>query len=339
MEKLSETLLFYPLCDIMILAQKYSNSRKDELMVNLKSAAIACGVVATCLGGGLGMSYVNSTLVDSADIVEEVSYASDTSDYEVSETASDISLTASENAASVKKVTTSSMTGSTEVRSEESGNNESSTSEISTADNSANATSAASAATVPAPVHALVSEEQETEPITEAQTESETVFAAEATAESVIAPIPPSADALTQTPVPYEAGTPTNTASDDTSGTTVVSDNSSGWLPITDEEYIILCNAVANEAGSDWISIYDKARVVEVIMNRVHSSQFPNTIYGVLAQPFQFEGSYSYVNLGTFSGIVTDNVKQAVDLYFSSPESFSEGYYYFYGDGYQNYFY
>ena len=66
-----------------------------------------------------------------------------------------------------------------------------------------------------------------------------------------------------------------------------------GIIPITDEEYIILCNAVANEAGSDWISVYDKARVVEVIMNRVHSSLFPNTIYGVLAQPFQFEGSYS----------------------------------------------
>ena len=74
-------------------------------------------------------------------------------------------------------------------------------------------------------------------------------------------------------------------------------------------------------------------------MNRVHSNLFPNTIYGVLAQPYQFEGSYTYVNLGNYSGIVTDKVKEAVDLYFSSPESFSEGYLYFYGDGYQNYFY
>ena len=164
-------------------------------------------------------------------------------------------------------------------------------------------------------------------------------FTAEATAESVIAPIPPSTEALTQAPDPTTTDLSADTASENTSGTTVVTENSYGWLPITDEEYIILCNAVANEAGSDWISVYDKARVVEVIMNRVHSDQFPNTIYGVLAQPFQFEGSYSYVNLGTFSGIVTDAVKEAVDLYFSSPESFGEGYFYFYGDGYQNYFY
>ena len=321
----------------MILAQKYSNSRKDELMVNLKSAAIACGVVATCLGGGLGMSYVNSTLVDSAEIVEEVSYISETSENEVSETASDtVTAAASGNATSNEKVTTSNETS--EMKSDESGNNESSTSEISTAVNTANATSAASAATVPAPVHALATEEPEIEPITEAQTEP-VAFTTEATAESVIAPIPPSTEALTQAPDPTTTDLSADTASENTSGTTVVTENSYGWLPITDEEYIILCNAVANEAGSDWISVYDKARVVEVIMNRVHSDQFPNTIYGVLAQPFQFEGSYSYVNLGTFSGIVTDAVKEAVDLYFSSPESFSEGYFYFYGDGYQNYFY
>ena len=326
----------------MILAQKYSNSRKDELMVNLRSAAIACGVVATCLGGGLGMSYVNSTFVDSTDIVEEVSFVSDTSVNGISETVSDNeSAAASENATSNEKVTTSKLAFSdneSEVKSEESGNNESSTSEISTADNSANVTSAASAATVPAPVHALDTEDAETETIIEAQTEFVTESVTEATPESVIAPIPPSAEALTQTHDAYVAGS-ADTASDDTSGTTVVSENSYGMLPITDEEYIILCNAVANEAGSDWISVYDKARVVEVIMNRVNSGLFPNTIYGVLAQPYQFEGSYSYVNLGTFSGIVNDSVKEAVNLYFSSPGSFSEGFLYFYGDGYQNYFY
>jgi hypothetical protein len=311
-------------------------------MVNLKSAAIACGVVATCLGGGLGMSYVNSTYVDSTEIVEEVSLNGETSENGISETVSDTeSAAASEIATSNEKVTTSKLTYSESEgndKSEESGNNESSTSEISTADNSANATSAVSAATVPAPVHAPITEEAETETIIEAQTEFVTENVTEATPESVIAPIPPSAEALTQTPDAYVAGL-ADTASDDTSGTTVVSDNSYGVLPITDEEYIILCNAVANEAGSDWISVYDKARVVEVIMNRVNSGLFPNTIYGVLAQPYQFEGSYNYVNLGTFSGYVNESVKEAVNLYFSSPESFSEGYLYFYGDGYQNYFY
>ena len=94
---------------------------------------------------------------------------------------------------------------------------------------------------------------------------------------------------------------------------------------ITAEELKVLCEQF-------------KAKVVEVIMNRVKSETFPNTIYGVLAQPNQFDGAYNYINLGVFSSFVTDTVKEAVDLYFSSPETFSEGYYYFYGDGYQNHF-
>ena len=328
----------------MILAQKYSNSRKDELMVNLKAAALACGVVATCLGGGLGMSYINSVNVSSADFVEEAEYSYEVTEDEVSESAV-IYDADKEYAAANENVTTSNETDSDEtietsdIVSEESGNNESSTSEISTAVSTANATTAASAATVPAPVHAPATEELETEPMTEAQTESVIGYSTAATAESVAAPIPPSTEALTQSPESTETDLTAISGPADTSGTSVVSGNGAGWLPITDEEYIILCNAVANEAGSDWISVYDKARVVEVIMNRVNSNLFPNTIYGVLAQPFQFEGSYSYVNLGTYSSIVTDKVKEAVDLYFSSPESFSEGYYYFYGDGYQNYFY
>lgn len=112
-----------------------------------------------------------------------------------------------------------------------------------------------------------------------------------------------------------------------------------GMLPITDEEFIILCNAVAHEAGCYWINEYDKAKVVEVIMNRVYSPLYPNTIYGVLTQPYQFSGSYAYVDLGTYSGSVTESVKEAVRLYFNEPESFTEGYYSFYGDGYRNYFY
>lgn len=107
---------------------------------------------------------------------------------------------------------------------------------------------------------------------------------------------------------------------------------------ISDSEYILLCNAVAHEAGSDWIDIYSKANVVEVIMNRVNSPLFPNTIYEVLSQPYQFEGSETYTNLGTYSYQVTDSVKSAVDLYFSDPYSFSHGYLFFYGDGYQNHF-
>lgn len=107
---------------------------------------------------------------------------------------------------------------------------------------------------------------------------------------------------------------------------------------ISENDYILLCNAVAHEAGSDWIDIYSKANVVEVIMNRVYSPLFPNSVYEVLAQPYQFEGSETYTGLGYYSYQVTDSVKAAVDLYFSEPSSFLQGYLYFFGDGYQNYF-
>lgn len=108
--------------------------------------------------------------------------------------------------------------------------------------------------------------------------------------------------------------------------------------PITDAEYIMLCNVVGHEYGANWISEYDKALVVEVVMNRVRSPKFPNTIYGVLTQKNQFTGMKKYIDLGTFSRQVTKSVKAAVDLYFAEPERFNHGYLYFTGDGKRNYF-
>ncbi len=107
---------------------------------------------------------------------------------------------------------------------------------------------------------------------------------------------------------------------------------------ITEAEYILICNCVANEAGSDNINETEKAKVVEVIMNRVASKSYPNTIYGVISQKYQFEGSSAYVNLTDFSKKVTPMVKSAVDLYFSDPSAFNHGYTSFYGDGVRNYF-
>ena len=43
-------------------------SGKDELMGNLKTAALACGVVASVLGGGIGVAYITSSTVRSADM-------------------------------------------------------------------------------------------------------------------------------------------------------------------------------------------------------------------------------------------------------------------------------
>ena len=106
---------------------------------------------------------------------------------------------------------------------------------------------------------------------------------------------------------------------------------------LTDYEYIMLCNAVAYEAGSDWIQTDEKAKVVEVIMNRVNSSDFPNTIYDVLTQEGQFVGVWNYVTLTDYSYKVTEDVKSAVNMALES-DYINHGYLFFEGDGTQNYF-
>lgn len=124
-----------------------------------------------------------------------------------------------------------------------------------------------------------------------------------------------------------------------TETTATVENAQETYLPITDAEYILLCNAVANEAGSSWIGLYEKGNVVEVIMNRVNSPLYPNSIYDVITQPYQFTGSENYAYLSTYSQYVTEDVKNAVNLYFNEPSSFMQNYFGFYGDGFQNYFY
>ncbi len=166
-------------------------------------------------------------------------------------------------------------------------------------------------------------------------TEIITTVATEATTEAPTY-TEPVTEAPTDAPVIEETVPPTDSVE---TITPEVPEDVMESLPITDEEYIILCNAVAHEAGCNWISTYDKALVVEVIMNRVESNLYPNTILGVLTQPYQFTGSSSYVYLGDYSKHVTQDVKDAVTLYFTDKESFGHGYFGFYGDGYRNYFY
>lgn len=110
-------------------------------------------------------------------------------------------------------------------------------------------------------------------------------------------------------------------------------------LPITEDERILLCNLVGREYGQDYISTYEKAKVVAVVMNRMRAGSaagFADTIYGVLTQPYQFSGYYVCYE---YTWQVTDDVIAAVDYYFAHPEEFSSDIYYFYGDGYYNYFY
>ena len=120
--------------------------------------------------------------------------------------------------------------------------------------------------------------------------------------------------------------------------TTVTTAPPAAARPITDAEYIMICNVVGHEYGANWVSEYDKALVVEVIMNRVNSPLFPNTVYDVLMQKGQFPGLSKLVNQGYFSSQVTESVKKAVDLYFADPSQFRHGYLFYTGDGYRNYF-
>ena len=106
---------------------------------------------------------------------------------------------------------------------------------------------------------------------------------------------------------------------------------------LTDYEYIMLCNAVAYEAGSDWIPTSEKAKVAEVIMNRVASPDFPDTMYDVLTQEGQFVGVWNYVTLTDYSYKVTEDVKSAVTMALES-DYINHGYLFFEGDGTQNYF-
>ena len=101
-------------------------------------------------------------------------------------------------------------------------------------------------------------------------------------------------------------------------------------------DYIRICNAVAHEARSNKITKTNKAKVVEVIMNRLAFGGFGRNIRTVLINGFS--GASGYVDLGTYSSEVNDNVKAAVNYYFSNRSNFKNGYLFFTGDGQQNHF-
>ncbi|MEG1242561.1 MAG: cell wall hydrolase, partial [Oscillospiraceae bacterium] len=59
------------------------------------------------------------------------------------------------------------------------------------------------------------------------------------------------------------------------------------------EELMLLSKIIYAEAGSEWLSDEWKMSVGEVVLNRVASPEFPNTIAEVLAQPGQYYGANS----------------------------------------------
>ena len=110
---------------------------------------------------------------------------------------------------------------------------------------------------------------------------------------------------------------------------------------ITDYEHVLLCNLVAHEYGSDThgiggppVTLYERACVVAVVMNRVSDAGYPNTIEGVVTQRDQFTGYYASPY---YWNNVTQNVRDGVDYYFAHQDEFPY-YLSFYGDGAYNHF-
>lgn len=100
---------------------------------------------------------------------------------------------------------------------------------------------------------------------------------------------------------------------------------------VTENERILLCNIVASEYGSDYVSIAEKAKVVAVVMNRLNNGYWGSTIESVLSAPYQFSGFWIQYS---FIGSVTPTCIDAVDYYFAhSSEPQYQGIMYISGGG------
>lgn len=114
--------------------------------------------------------------------------------------------------------------------------------------------------------------------------------------------------------------------------TTTALNNETYSIGIDSYSYQLLAEIVEHEAGSDWISIYDKAHIAAATMNRVYDSRFPNTVYDVLVQPGQYTGYWP----GCIAPRST--AYEAVDYYLSHSNEFDNSNSWW-GDGQANHFY
>ena len=111
-----------------------------------------------------------------------------------------------------------------------------------------------------------------------------------------------------------------------------IANTSSITTCVTEYERTLLAEIVHHEAGSDWITQYNKAKVAAGVMNRVYDARFPNDVYSVLTAPRQFE------NYWPGCCIPNQADYDAVDYYFAHQDEFNSDNSW-YGDGYQNHFY
>ena len=106
-----------------------------------------------------------------------------------------------------------------------------------------------------------------------------------------------------------------------------------GYVSKTD--FARLCNCVSHEYGGE-PTTFEQAKVVEVIMNLCNSEG--RSIQSCIAYPNRFEGSELYRNYTTIMSRVSSNTIAAVQMYFTDPTVFNQGYTCFFGDGRYNYF-
>jgi hypothetical protein len=273
-------------------------------MREAKHVATIFGTIIVCLFSGLFVASNSAPDVNSSNTLEIVEPASEEMMFAAEKTSVSTTTTIVTTIATTTTeditTTTASETTASETTEPEEIVTEPQPAEV-IADNTA-----AEAAAAP------VQEEEVTVPETEAETEAE--------------------------PVPEETESEETETSEEEADTTDDEEDEDNGLPVSDEDFIILCNIVGHEAGSCWISETEKAKVVEVVMNRVNSPLFPDSISAVLTQPGQFTGSQYYAFNGSYCGYVTEQVINAVRLYFDDTASFNHGYLYFWGDGYQNHF-
>lgn len=81
---------------------------------------------------------------------------------------------------------------------------------------------------------------------------------------------------------------------------------------LSDYEFDLLCRIVYAENGADDIPDWVMQYTAEVILNRVKSSSFPNTIEGVVSQPNQYETYWNGMMYNTPSERCKDNVRYAL---------------------------
>lgn len=106
---------------------------------------------------------------------------------------------------------------------------------------------------------------------------------------------------------------------------------------VSEAERIYLINVVTSEYGSDYVPLYEKAKVVAVVMNRLHDGYWGDSISSVLSYPGQFVGYYLK---DSFYGNTTPECIDAVDYYFlHQDDSMYSGIKYISGGGGWNSFY